>query len=75
MIRTQKSITINGNRFTAAELLSLDAYELNGGDMEAEINGKPLVFAIREGYLALKNVGTICRRGFGFGDTVCLLAR
>jgi len=72
---TQKTITIQGNRYTAAELLKLDAYETNGGDMVAEIKGGEIVFGIREDYLAVKNAGPIRRRGFGFGDTVAILAR
>jgi hypothetical protein len=74
-MRTQKTLTIQGNRYTAAELLRLDAYETNGGDMVAEIKEGQIVFGIREDYLAIKNSGSIRRRGFGLGDTVAILAR
>jgi len=74
-MRTQKTITIHGNRYTAAELLKLNAYETNGGDMVAEIKEGQIVFGIREDFLTIKNAGCVIRRGFGFGDTVAILPR
>lgn len=71
----QKTITIQGTRYTAAELLKLPSYETNGGDMTAEIKEGEIVFGVREDYLVIKNVGAVRRRGLGFGDTVALLAR
>jgi hypothetical protein len=72
---TQKTITIQGNRYTADELLKLDAYETNGGDMLTEIKEGEIIFGIREDCLTIKNAGCVIRRGFGFGDTVAILAR
>ena len=71
----QKTITIKGNRYTAAELLKLDAYETNGGDRLVEINAGELVFAVHEECIAIRNHGCVNRKGYGYGDTVAVLAR
>lgn len=71
----QKTITIKGNRYTATELLKLDAYETNGGDRLVEINAGELVFGVREDCITIRNTGCINRKGFGYGDTVAVLAR
>ena len=71
----QKTITIKGNRYTAAELLKLDAYETNGGDHLVEINAGELVFGVSEDCITIRNAGCINRKSFGYGDTVAVLAR
>jgi hypothetical protein len=72
---TQKTITIHGNRYTAAELLKLDAYETNGGDSLVDLKEGEMIFGVREDYLTIKNCGCVNRKGFGIGDTVAILAR
>jgi hypothetical protein len=71
----QKTITIKGNRYTAAELLKLDHYETNGGDRLVEIKEGELVFGVHEDRIAIRNHGCINRESFGYGDTVAVLAR
>jgi len=71
----QKTITIKGNRYTAAELLKFDAYETNGGDSLVEIKEGELVFGVREDFITIKNCGCVNRKGYGHGDTVAVLAR
>lgn len=70
----QKTITIKGNRYTAAELLKLDHYETNGGDRLVEIKEGELVFAVHEESIAIRNHGCINRKAFGYGHTVAVLA-
>lgn len=71
----QKTITIKGERYTAAELLKLDHYETNGGDRLVEINAGELIFGVHEDFIAVRNVGCIKRKGFGFSEIMAHLAR
>ena len=75
MKRTQKTISIKGNRYTAADLLKLDAYETNGGDSLVETKQGEVIFSVREDYLVVKNVGALRRNGYAFGDSIALLTR
>jgi hypothetical protein len=74
-MKTQKTITINGNRYTAAELLKLEYYENNLGDRLVEIKEGELTFGVRENYIAIFNGGCIRRKDCSYGDTVAILVR
>ena len=72
----QKTITIDGRKYTAKQILALPAYETKGGDLvnETEFQGN-LYFHVFEDFISIKNAGVVKRNTNGFGDSIAQLVR
>lgn len=77
-MKAQKTITIDGTKYTAARLrkLASTGSEFSGGDTCIEIPGGEI--AVREypneGKIAVLNYGRVRRPGHTFGGAVAFLA-
>ena len=71
-MKIQKTITIEGAKYTGHEILTMDRYETNGGDWLVEIKCKELIYSQHADFISIKNHGIVHRFG-NYGDVVALL--
>jgi hypothetical protein len=77
-MKTKKTVTINGIKFTAAKLRKLIAengVEMTGGDFAITTEaGELAAFEYSTGEVGVRNYGAIRRSKKGFGELVAILA-
>ena len=77
-MKTTKTVTINGIKFTAAKLRKIKAaegVEMSGGDFAIPTEaGELAVCEYSTGEVGVRNYGAIHRTKKGFGDLVAILA-
>jgi hypothetical protein len=76
-MKTTKTITINGIKFTASQLRKIKAaegVEMSGGDFAIPTEaGELAVCEYSTGEVGVRNYGAV-QRGKGFGDLIAILA-